>query len=61
MRQVCEHQKGGSRCDPAEGWHIEEWPDAGQVAVSDLFPRRDAARRMNRRSISATMPSIMTT
>jgi hypothetical protein len=22
-----------NRCDPAPGWHIEEWPDVGQVAV----------------------------
>jgi hypothetical protein len=25
----------GSRCGPAQRWHVEEWPGVGQVAVPD--------------------------
>jgi hypothetical protein len=34
------------QCEPAAGWHIEEWPGVGQMAVPDQAPvvRRHAVR-----------------
>jgi hypothetical protein len=39
-RTTSTESKNGTRCDPVEGWHIEEWPEIGQVAVPDRAVRR---------------------
>jgi hypothetical protein len=28
----------GAGCEPAEGWHLEKWPDGATVAVPDQAP-----------------------
>jgi hypothetical protein len=34
-RSTSAESQHGRRCEPAEGWHIEEWPGVGQMAVPD--------------------------
>jgi hypothetical protein len=34
-RVTAEDTRRDRRCEPAEGWHVEDWPGAGRVAVPD--------------------------
>jgi hypothetical protein len=36
-------RRHSDRCEPADGWHVEEWPGVGRVAVPDR-PRRYQVR-----------------
>jgi hypothetical protein len=43
---IANGRKRGSHCDPAKGWHVEERPETGQVAVPD---RTTVVRRYSTR------------
>ena len=32
-------RRHSDRCEPADGWHVEEWPGVGRVAVPDRVRR----------------------
>jgi hypothetical protein len=32
-RETATQRRHSDRCEPADGWHVEEWPGAGRVAV----------------------------
>jgi hypothetical protein len=34
-RVTAEATQRDHRCEPAEGWHVENWPGVGKVAVPD--------------------------
>jgi hypothetical protein len=38
-RETATQHRRSDRCEPADGWHVEEWPGVGRVAVPDRVRR----------------------